>query len=119
MRYFITISILIFLVFFSGCFTYCGAKRMMKKMSIDGIIDKKYKIEWNRKEEMLAFSNISESQTITLNGDSSGFWEYVNVGDSLHKEVDSLMIFVYRKDSSDSTTFKLAKAFKMDFGCDL
>lgn len=92
---------------------------MEKNLSIDAIINKKYRIEWNRKEEMLAFSNISESHTISLYGDTSGFWEYVNVGDSLHKEPDTLMIFVYRKDSTDSATFKLTKAFKMDFGCNL
>ncbi len=87
------------MAFFTACTTYCGGNLILKEMPIDAIIDKKYRIEWNRKEEMLAFSNISEAHTISLDGDSSGFWEYVNVGDSLHKELDTLMIFVYRKDS--------------------
>jgi hypothetical protein len=92
--------------------TYCQAVKDFKKDQSCGVVTKKYRVEWNRNEPRLRLKNYCNNTTgFKVTGDNSGLWDYVVTGDSIFKEKDSFIVFVYRKGIEDP------KVFTMNFGC--
>ena len=103
----------IFLLFtiLIGCIrSYCSAVKNFKERESYSIVLDKYRISWNHNEAHFEVKDFCGS-SFKVNGDSSGLFDYVEVGDSIRKEANSFKATVYRK--SDGSV----KIFKMNFGC--
>ena len=99
----IVLIILIIILIQGGCNTHCELVHRMKEVSIDGKVEEKYVKEWDKHTEILGVRNYVD--LIYLVSDQSGFWNYVEVGDSISKQADSFVVDVFRK--GDKRTFEL------------
>jgi len=86
-----------------GCNTHCELVDRMKGVSINGEVEEKYIKEWDKHTEILRVKNYDD--IIYLVSDQSGFWNYVQVGDSVNKKADSFLVGVFRE--GDKRTFEL------------
>jgi hypothetical protein len=104
------ITALILIICLNGCIrSYCGAVEDFKRQESCSIVLKKDSLKWNHNEPMLRVKDFC-GDGFKVNGDVSGFFEYVQVGDSLSKPKDSFKVAVFREG-------KKVAVYKMDFGC--
>jgi hypothetical protein len=105
------ILIIIIACFLFSCQSHCDAVQDVKKIGIAGRILDKYRIKLNRNSKELDFTNsLSNRKHIYLFFERSGFWDFVQVGDSLYKSEDSFKIHVYRMNNDP-------KIFILEYGC--
>jgi hypothetical protein len=80
-------------------------------VEIQGTVEDKYRVTWNRNEPQLKFSNSVGKQTsgLFLYSERSGFWDYVAIGDSISKKKNTFEINVYREGS-------FSRKFTLDYG---
>jgi hypothetical protein len=89
-------TFLVLSVFCSCSYTHCGSVEYYFESSIKGKVIDKYRLKWNRNSRELDISEAGGIGHIYLIGERSGFWDNVQVGDSLIKESKSLRIHVIR-----------------------
>jgi hypothetical protein len=115
------VGTLIIVAMLSSCHSHCDVVNDLEKIEIKGKIKKKYRMEWNHDSPEIDFSNSANNDHIKsifdenvyhlyLVRERSGFWKYVQVGDSIVKERDSFEVTVFRNDI-------LSKRFNLDYGC--
>jgi len=75
--------------------------------SINGSVKRKYQDKNHGLKEKVQINDL----VISVFLDSSGFYDFVQPGDSVVKDVGVGLIEIYRNDSS-------MKQFTIDFGCD-
>ena len=116
--YVITIVILaIFLAFFikSGLtdwFSENACKTMtnrVKSLYVNGLIIDKYLDEKSHLHETLIINNSEKKLMFIIPNDRSGLYSFVELGDSIFKEKESLECYIKR----DSSLIR----FEMNFGC--
>jgi hypothetical protein len=91
---------------------HCQIVRKFERNESCAVVKRKYRIEWNRNQPILKTDNTCRKvDNFFVTGDSSGLFEYVQVGDSLYKAANSFKVYVYRKGEKEP------KVFNMDFGC--
>jgi len=84
-----------------------------KEMEYEGKVIKKYLDTANHySRTILLVDSLGEGQSIIDNFDNSGFYDYVNAGDSIVKEKESLDVTVFR-DGRD-TVFNIRFEFQND-----
>jgi hypothetical protein len=114
-------GILILIQLLTSCHSHCDVVNDIEKIEIKGKIKKKYRMEWNHDSPEIDFSNSANNDHIKsifddnvyhiyLVREKSGFWKYVQAGDSIVKERGSFAVTVFRTDT-------LAKKFNLDYGC--
>jgi hypothetical protein len=87
----------------------CDTYRQESFTVINGIVDSVYEDKKNHSQDMLKVKNGKDIQTIYLEYDRSGLFEYLNSGDSVIKEYKSYEVVVKRSNS--------VKVFVLDYGC--
>lgn len=81
----------------------------MKDQEIQGIIERKYKDFANHSYETLELKSGSDVKKFYFTIEQSGFYHFTQVGDSVFKDFNSLIIILKRGE--------LRKTFKLDYGC--
>lgn len=90
----------------------CDYVKEIKGLPIEGIVLKKDRLEWNHNEPQLDFTNYATNRFflgLRLQTEKSGFWDFVNVGDSISKKENSMKVNVYRSQV-------LIKSFQLRYG---
>lgn len=82
----------------------------IKQIFINGIIVKKFKDESDHNMKKITILNKNNDFNIAVQGDQSGLYDFINIGDSIYKEKNSMEATIVR----DS----VKKAFIIDFGCE-
>lgn len=85
----------------------CSNLELFKSKKIKGVVEQKYIDQKNHNAPTI---KLNSDHTIILPMDTNSFYNFVELGDSVAKEIDSDAINVYRNDRAHS--------FKIDFGCD-
>ena len=80
-----------------------------KEKPIRGCVINKYLDKKNHFDETIVLSNNGKNQLFIIPNDNSGLYNFIEVGDSIFKDEDSLICFVKR----DS----IIERFIIDFGC--
>lgn len=89
-----------------GCNSPCDLVEKQRIKAIAGSIQKKEIDSLSRNSRVLLLEeNVIVKKFIYVNNETSGFWEYIQVGDSVYKEANSMTISVFRSDVK--TDFKL------------
>lgn len=105
------IALILIFQLLSSCHSHCDEVERIGKLGIEGKIKRKYRLEWNHNSPELDFSNRANNvNRIYLVDEKSGFWEYINVGDSIVKKPKSFNVTVFRNKV-------LVKKFNLDYGC--
>jgi len=84
----------------------CEMFEEFKAILINGIISKKYKDKHHHLNEAFEVG----IQKIDIGLDITGFYDYININDSIFKEAGSSKIILYRQGENP-------KEFEIDFGC--
>lgn len=85
------------------------AEKMELNVEYNGIMLKKYIDKSNHLFEIIEIGNKNRIQKIMLDWDESGMYEFVEIGDSIVKELNTLEVKVFRKNAK--TTFII------NYGC--
>lgn len=102
--------LILLILFIQGC-NYCKTAEKVAKQKVIGIVDSKSKLEWNRGEQTIVYSNVdNQIKYYEILMDESGLWDFVEKGDSLYKPLNNKRMQVYREGV-------LAGEFLMDIGC--
>jgi hypothetical protein len=108
MKYSILIQLLVLALY--SC-NYCKTAEKIALMEIIGIVESKSKLEWNRDEQIIVYKDVyGMTKEYEILMDNSGFWDFVEQGDSLYKPNNIKTMRVYRNG-------KLAGEFLLDIGC--
>ena len=103
MRKFIIIGLILFI----GCREYCDHVKDIYYSEIGAIIIEKNKAtSLNRSIVFDIRNDLSDISFISLYTDQSDFGKYVEIGDSIYKEKESLKIMIY-KENGESRLIKL------------
>lgn len=87
----------------------CDLAYEFKKESLDGIVKEKYIQKWNHGYKYIEIEGTQNNKWFPyLDGDSSGAWDYIKVGDYVNKKPNSL-IFTVSRDGSK-------REFKLNYG---
>ncbi len=103
MKLFRTLLFIVLTFAVEGCNSHCGLVDKVKKVAMDGIVEKKYIIERDKNTRVLSVKN---HRDIYLRSEVSGFWEYVQEGDSVSKDSNTYIVHVFRADSTKSFELK-------------
>jgi len=77
---------------------YCKVAEKRENEEVIGIVNSKMKLEWSRGEQTIVYQNqYDQIKHFEIMGDNSGFYDFVDKGDSLHKPLNVKKIEVYRK----------------------
>lgn len=109
------------LIVVCSCHSHCDEVERVREFRIEGIIEKKYRRELNHNSYEIEFTNNANNDhvkyligdnvnSIYLESESSGFWQYVQVGDSITKYQGRLEIWVYRNGAGK-------RKFELLYGC--
>jgi len=92
--------LIFFLLFAFGCIRYDGAKKHIKPNKYKGVIEEIYRDD--RNHGMWTFTvNTTDNESINIVANSwSRSWEYAEIGDSIIKPADTLMIIIKKNDST-------------------
>lgn len=100
----------LFILGLYGC-DYCKIADKVAKTEVIGIVISKSKLKWNRGEQTIVYKNMDNHIiSYKTRTDESGFWDFVEKGDSLYKPLNIKRMKVYRNGD-------LAKEFLLDIGC--
>ncbi len=120
-RYILFLYLLFLSEIVTSCRSHCDVVEGVKEININGVVSKKYRLDWNHNSPEIDFTNSANNDhvkyrvgenvhNIYLVFEKSGFWKYVQEGDSIVKKRDSFEIVVYRNEI-------LARKFILDYGC--
>jgi hypothetical protein len=99
----LTFTTLIALVF-QSCNNRCDAVKSVREREIEGVIKKKYRLSWNHNsKELDIYKNSRKILGIYFFSEESGLWDFVQIGDSLHKERESFDVRIYRAGMNPQT----------------
>jgi hypothetical protein len=93
---------IIFLVFFSGC---QRAIVYDQKINIDGIVIEKYVDHMNHNSETCTILQADGTIEIITSTDYKGIWDYVEVGDTVRKKSQTLILKI-KKVSGEEKEFE-------------
>lgn len=88
----------------------CELSSKFKKSEYNGVVIDKYLDQKNHRTKTITIKVNESNIDLILPRDTSSFFDFIVLGDSLFKEEQQNFIGVYRKDS--------LKTFKIYFGCD-
>jgi hypothetical protein len=80
-----------------------------KKEKFSGRIEKKYIDKKEHNYKMLVISNDRGRDSSSYNNDRSGFWDFVQINDSVIKRENSFEIYIIKKDTSFIIDFDRCK----------
>jgi len=92
--------LILFLLFAFGCIRYDGIKKRHKPEEFKGIITKIYQDGRNHGVFTFDIKTEEEEEFKRMAGLYPRSWEYAEIGDSIIKPADTLMIIIKKNDST-------------------
>ena len=83
----------------------CNYLEKMSRISFSGIIDSKQVDTKNPNNNKIFFHTLNKKDSLYLVIDRSGLIEYIEIGDSIYKEVNSLDVLVRR--GNNNVTYRI------------
>ncbi len=90
----------------NGCHTLT---ERMRAARFCGIVDEKYLDKKSHMDETIIVNNKKSEIMMIIPNELSGLYEFIEVGDSIFKEKESMECYIKRE--------SITKRFEIDFGC--
>jgi len=92
---------------YRGCVSH---SKLIENLYLNGIVLNKFEDKANHLNRTFVVFQNQVKIEVNIEGDTSGLYNFINVGDSIYKEKNSMKTIILRE--------SIKKVFFIDFGCE-